>query len=164
MNGDYIQLSIAVVAVIAAVIATVNTSLIKKQINLQKNQWEFSQVPIFRISFTKGNFNNATCIVVENSNSVYHHIKRITLSSEDLIVEKYWNNFVVTIIEGEPREFHGLIVLIKPKTNLFCEGTLQISGVDALGNDFKANSIPLKFDKGTLKNGIQLTNSFLKKV
>ena len=47
MNSDYIQLAIAVVAVIAAVIATVNTTLIKKQINLQKDQWEFSQKPIF---------------------------------------------------------------------------------------------------------------------
>ncbi|ALS76895.1 hypothetical protein AUC31_17455 [Planococcus rifietoensis] len=164
MNSDYIQLAIAVVAVVAAVIATVNTTLIKKQINLQKDQWEFSQIPIFKISYTKGISNSASWLVIENSNSVFHQIDQIIISSDDLVIEKYWNNFVHVVIEGEPREFHGLLIMIRPVNKLFCEAVLQIRGKDSLGNEFVANTIPLKFNQGILKNGIELTNTYLRKL
>ncbi|PSL42144.1 hypothetical protein B0H99_101392 [Planomicrobium soli] len=157
--SDYIQLTIAVVAGIAAILTGLNIFFTNQQVNLQRKQWESSYVPIFRISLIKLYSGNIT-LVIENTNAVYHEIQDITFSSEDVKVKEFYDGTV----ENYRDVYKGLIVMLYPKTREYQIGSLQITGIDALGNEFKVNSKDIKFKYHRIENDKFLIRTYLKKI
>lgn len=162
-GSDYIQLSIAVVAGIAAILTAINIFFTNRQVNLQKEHWEFSHVPIFQISYISIAGNNSTIFVVENTNKVYHEISGVTFTMEDVHVEQVFDG---TINKGEGKEIiaKGLIIDLKSLTDKYCEGYIQLRGKDALGNDYIVNSQEIKFNKGRIQNDMILSRTYLRKI
>lgn len=166
MNETYIQFAIAMIAGIAAVLTGLNIIMTNKNINIQKEQWEFSLSPVFKISYIATTGPGGTPFVLENTNSVYHEIEDVSFTMNDVRVSKYFDG---TIEKGAAREAKdmvakGLIIVLKPKTKNYSVGYLQIKGKDSLGNNFKVNSQAIEFKNFSVVNDLKLSRTYLKKI
>jgi len=123
-----------------------------KQIDIQKNQWEYSQKPIFRIIKTH-NFRQEEkwVFIVENSNDVFYKLDSVTYSSTDVLVSGYSQGTLkLKSVKDGDEEYHGLSFSLQPQVNTYVVGVLQIRGKDLLGNSFICNSPPIKFKYGEI--------------
>lgn len=58
----------------------------------------------------------------------------------------------------------GLIIILTPVDNNSYEGDLQIIGIDAIGNEFKAHSQKLLVENSELKNQSKVDKTYLQNV
>lgn len=167
--SDYIQLIIAIIAGVGAIFAFFNIRTNNRQISLQQKQWEYMHVPTFRISYIQLFGKGVFSFVIENSNNVYHQIEKITFSSDDiLITTDYYASVESTNLRGteiiSKDEYHGLIVTLKLTNGEYHNGTILISGSDALGKEFKVVSNAIEFKDYKLVNEMQLNKTYLKRI
>lgn len=122
-----------------------------KQIAIQKNQWEYSQKPIFRI-IKSHNFKREQnwVFIVENTNNVFYRIDSVTFSIQDVKVSDFSQGSLKISSAKEREEYSGLSFTLTPQVNTFINGTIQIRGRDLLGNQFICNSPSIKFNQGDI--------------
>lgn len=164
--SDYIQLAIALIAGIAAVFTGINIIVTNRNISIQKEQWAFSLSPTFKISYVAKARTYGVSFVIENSNNVYHEIEEVTFSTDEVEVTKVFGGIIDKGQVGEKKEIvaKGLIIILKPSSEKFYEGYLQIKGKDSLGKDFKVNSNAIKFEGRSVRNDLELSRTYLRKV
>lgn len=157
--SDYIQLTIAIVAGIAAILTAVNIWQTNKQVTLQQKQWEHSQTPIFYINYTENTRDKSVLLVLQNTNNVYHHVEDATFSHHGVIIDKISNGYLTTKDEF----VDGISISIRAKDDSFIEGQLQIHGTDVLGKEFRSISLPIKLEDKRMTNTRKIEKSYLKK-
>ncbi|MFP3322082.1 hypothetical protein R0K05_03205 [Planococcus sp. SIMBA_160] len=158
--SDKIQLAIAIVAGLAAILTAINIWYTNKQVTLQKKQWEHSQTPIFFVNYIENMRSKAVVLILKNTNNVYHHVTEATFSSQDVIVEELSNGYLT----GADEQIDGTYIRIIAKDNSFIEGHIQIRGTDILGNEFKAISLPIQLKDKMLENTFKIRKTYFKKL
>lgn len=155
--SDYIQLSIASVAGIAAILTAINIRQTNKQVILQQKQWEHSQMPIFFIDMYEDGRGYDINFGIQNTNNVYYQVKEVTFSQEDVEVLSVNNGYLTR----QDKFVGGISIRIKSNRQGLVEGYLQISGNDALGNDFTAKSLLISIQDNRLRNNSKVIKSYL---
>lgn len=155
--SDYIQLSIATVAGIAAILTAINIQQTNKQVILQKKQWEHSQVPIFFIDHHEDGRGYDINFGIQNTNNVYYQVKEVTFSQKGVEVVRMSNGYLTK----QDKFVSGISIRVKSNVQGLVEGYLQVSGKDALGNDFTARSLPIRIEDNKLKNYSKIIKSYL---
>lgn len=158
--SDYIQLSIAVVAGIAAILTAINIIFTNKQFNLQEKQWEYSYVPLFKVKFVDTFSSLRTILIIDSINSVYFQIKEASFSDERVEIDEISNGFV----ETNGHRIEGIYVKLRTNDFEFINGHLQLKGVDALGNEFNVFSQEIKLEGKRIINQYHVNKSFFNKV
>lgn len=117
--SDKIQLAIANVAGIAAILTAVNIWFTNKQFRFHKKHWEFSYAPIFRISHSESFLKKEIQVVIENSNSVFYRIQSVEFSLNGVSVDSQAHGFIgySTVKNGviSEKKYEGFRVILTPK-------------------------------------------------
>jgi len=157
MTLDQIILLItAGISLLAVFVTYLSVRKMGKQVDIQKSQWEYSQKPIFRIIKFQ-NFSGKWVFIIENSNSVFHEVERVTFTTSDVLISGDKQGRMETAkTRNGVREtgdvFQGLSVTLIPQIDTFTQGIIQIRGKDLLGNTFICNSQPIKFNNRKIIN------------
>jgi len=167
MTLDQIILLItAGISLLAVFVTYLSVRKMGKQVEIQKSQWEYSQKPIFKIIKSQ-QYHVGRAFIIENSNNIYHIIESITFSLPvDVEVYDIRKGFLQNKSEKDDSisEYHGLIVILKSKTDSFVEGVLQIRGKDVLGNSFVCNSPSIKFENKKVINSQDYFEIYFKNI
>lgn len=165
--GDWIQLFLAIIAAIGAILAFMNIYVSKKAIELQQRQWEHSAVPVYRIDYITI-AHNGPLFVLDNTNEVAHQVEAITFSVDQVAIEFSFNGYVEKTKtkqgEKETTGIHkGLVVKLVNKSEEYICGYLQLKGKDSLGNEFRLNTNLIEFESSRIKNDLVLSQTYLYK-
>ena len=147
---EKILLATACISLLAVFITYLSVRKMSKQVEIQKNQWEYSQKPIFRIiDHVDTESYRMSILIIENSNNIFHIIESITFTTPDVQLSDGTQGYIKTTssITRIEEKSEGLSVSLTPKVNTFIEGVIQIKGVDILGNNFTCNSPVIKFNQ-----------------
>lgn len=146
--GDWIQVSLAFIAMASVLIAMLNAIIMKGQLKQQQIQWEYSNKPAFRIVRSAkyiGDFK--WILIIENTNNVFHQINEISFSSDEIELIRISHGVFTSSREDEKEVHKGLTLILDVKTGDFVVGNIKVEGIDLIGNSFKAISPDIKFKR-----------------
>lgn len=157
-----ILLITACISLLAVFVTFLSVIKMGKQVEIQKNQWEYSQKPIFRVIKTQ-KFRDQTILIIENSNSIFHIIESVTFTTSD-VISNYSQGSIGTTSSKDGNEViaEGWTITLTPLVNTFIEGIVQIRGKDILGNSFICNSKPIKFENRSIINSYDFYKVYFK--
>jgi len=163
-TSDWINLSIAIIAGIAAILTMININVMIEQNKEQKKQWEFSYVPVFRIAHTTAIDSSEYILLIENMNNTQYRLESISFSRPN-VTTSFQNHgeIILNKTGSEPEKFQGLQVTLEPEDYMGLVGHFTLKGTDALGNSFLMESKEIHFDHYELNGDIDTTNSYLTK-
>lgn len=159
--SDKIQLTLAIIAGVSAILAFFGILSSNKQIKLQKQQWEFSYKPVIKVSYVMDTEKNCR-LILENTNNVFLKLKSVKYTDENIEIDasNYGRISITDSRTKERKNYEGINVILK-KNNEITSGCIEIIGIDALGNDFKAVSEKIMFKESALSNRFDIQDSFL---
>lgn len=160
--SDWIQLMLAIIAGIAAIISVFNVSVTNKQIKQQKKEWEFSYRPVFRVKYVS-DFENGPRLIVDTLNNVFHRIEKVSFSNEEVETEvsTYGLITVRNRAQNEKDVYEGTSIKLKLKNVDDVSGIISLYGVDAIGNKFCMKTELIEIKNQKITNKYDLQNSFL---
>lgn len=148
---EKILIGTACISLLAVFVTYLSVMKMSKQVEIQKNQWEYSQKPIFRIiDHFDSQSHRMSILIIENSNHIFHIIESVTFTTPDVQLGDGKQGFIKNITTEEKSE--GLSVSLTPNVNTLVEGVIQIKGLDILGNNFTCNSPAIKFNQLKIDN------------
>ncbi|PIC66751.1 hypothetical protein CSV71_08025 [Sporosarcina sp. P21c] len=161
-KDEWIQVSIAFIAIASVFVALANTIIMKRQLKHQHEQWEYSVKPVFRIiKIYHLNHLYEWTIFFENTNDVYHKIDKVSFSSSDVVISDSADfGWIKHISKDEIETYKDTVVILRPKTDDFIVGTIKIEGVDLIGNRFEIFSPDVKFKNKYIENKISLDHKY----
>ncbi|GAB3801575.1 hypothetical protein [Virgibacillus kimchii] len=160
--SDKIQLTLAIIAGVSAILAFFSILSSNRQIKLQKKQWEFSYKPIFKFIYLQ-DFGDRCVFILENPNNVFYKILGVSHTDENAVIHtgNYGRISVTSSKTGKETNYEGIEVTLKGKEGAIPSGRIKINGIDAIGNEFTVISGEIIFNGTKLANSYDIRNSYL---
>lgn len=167
-EAEWILIITALIALVGVFMSYLSVKNMARQVDLQKQQWEFSHKPIFRIDRSPLNKNGYLILINEKEN--FFIIESVSFTNTDIDVS--YGGLMGTQPSstlGEEKTYDDYKIVVPLKIDYkgfrgYTEGIIQITGIDFLGNQFICNSPQLKFENMRPKNDMQITHSYFKNI
>ncbi|MFJ7933691.1 hypothetical protein [Sporosarcina sp. NPDC096371] len=165
--SEWILVITALIALSGVFVSYQSVKNMAGQVDLQKQQWEFSHKPVFRIDKLPTN-NDHLILVNEKEN--FFIIESVSFTNRD--IEISYNGLMgmqPIKTRGDEKTYGDYKIIVPIKIDYkgfrgYTEGIIQITGIDFLGNQFKCNSPQLKFENMRPKNDMYLTHSYFRNI
>ncbi|MBU3231017.1 hypothetical protein CAY60_017980 [Shouchella clausii] len=165
--SDIIQLTLAIIAGVAAILSFYNISLTRKSIKNQQIQWETTHLPIMKVIKIQDFYHDKIVrVVIENSNHVYHHVQSVNFTMDCVELSYQNNSGVITQNKKNEKvvkttEYVGLTIDLRPKNADKVIGYIQLEIKDLIGRTLKMNTVPLIIENYSIGNLSNVRESYL---
>lgn len=165
--SEWILVITAFIAFSGVLVSYLSVKNMARQVDLQKQQWEFSHKPVFRIDKLP---TNTELLILVNEKENFFIIESVSFTNRDIEVSYDGLMGMQPKVTRATETIYGDYKIIVPIRidykgfRGYTEGIIQITGIDFLGNQFTCNSPQLKFENMRPKNDMQITHSYFKNI